>query len=192
MRLAMFFAGCFLLAACDAEGDKAAAASHGQGQAKPATPVSEAAPSQGVPAAPAPVPAALPGDDGKLRRKYGLADMKYNPCVKVQGATLQGRGCPATIVVFGPYSNVPANSEIEFVFEVQATSAVEVYSDMFAQVGKRALGSLVPQKLAPNEKRRFGYRVNMAAADTAVEARVWVHGTGPSDFEVSNLSMTVK
>jgi hypothetical protein len=188
MSFRLLLSGVLVLASCDAEGDKAAAASHGQTPPKPVA-SADIVPPPVTTAAPVPPPAE---DDAKLRRKYGLADMKYNPCVKVEGGNLQGRACPATIVVFGPYASVPAKSEIEFAFDLQATSNVEVYSDMFAQVGKRALGSLVPQKIAANEKRRFGYRVNMDTADTAVEARIWVHGTGPADFDVSNLSLTVK
>jgi hypothetical protein len=191
MRFRLLLTGFFLLTACDAEGDKAALPSHGPAPATP--PAAPAEPAAPPPAsASGPASTVSPEDEDKLRRKYGAADMKFNACVKLQGGTLLGRGCPATIVVFGPYTNVPANSEIEFVFEIQATSPVEVYSDMFAQVGKRPLGSLVPQKIAANEKRRFGYRVNMAAADTAVESRIWVHGTGPADFDITNLSLTVK
>jgi hypothetical protein len=118
--------------------------------------------------------------------------MKYNPCVKVEGKTIQGRGCPATILVYGPYVDVPANSEIELSFEVQGPTRLGVYSDMSAQVGKRPLGALVPQQIPAGEKRKLGYRINMATADVTVEARIWLHALGPVDFDITNLSLIVK
>jgi len=187
MRVGSILVALSLLSACDAEGDKAAAASHGQ-EKKPAP----ATPAAAAPAASSDAQPVTAADDAKLRRKYGPAEMKYNGCAKRQENTIVGRGCPSTIVVYGPYVAVPANSEIDFSFEIQATSAVNVYSDMFAQVGKRALGALNTQAIPANEKRKLGYRINNKDADTALEARVWVHGTGPTDFEITNLSVTVR
>lgn len=143
---------------------------------------------------PTPTPSASlsAADNAKLRRRYGPADMKYNPCVKVVGTTIQGRRCPATILIYGPYAAVPANSALEFSFVLEGPTMLGVYSDMSAQAGARSLGALLPETLAAGEKRRLGYRINMATADVAVEARIWLHATGPVDFDITNLSLVVR
>ena len=82
-----------LPAGCDADADRVAPAAHRTDDpgAQPA------APAQSTEAAPAAAtPGLSPGEDAKLRRKYGPADMKYNACVKVLGTTIEGRNCPAT------------------------------------------------------------------------------------------------
>jgi hypothetical protein len=190
MRSALLV-GFAVLGGCDTEGDKPALASHGkEAKSVPVAAVPASASSAaGNSAEPVPLP---PEEDAKLRRKYGAADMKYNECIKRVDATLQGRGCPSAIMVFGPYVNVPGNSEIEFSFEIRSPTGVDVYSDMGSQVGKRALGAIATQTLAANEKRRIGYKINMASPDTAVETRVWVHGAGPVDFDITNLNVTVR
>jgi hypothetical protein len=180
-----------VLGGCDTEGDKAPLV----GQVKEAKPVASvtAAPASSATPAGSVAPVALsPGEDAKMRRKYGPADMKYDQCIKRVDATLQGRACPSAIMVFGPYVNVPGNSEVEFSFEIQSPTGVDVYSDMGSQVGKRALGAISTQTLAANEKRRIGYKINMAQPDTAVETRIWVHGAGPVDFDITNLNVTVR
>src|SRR5262245_42312418 len=106
------------LGGCDTEGDKAAAASHGRDAKAAVLPASATAPG---PAPSEGAQRAAPAvDDTKLRRQYGPIDMRTHQCVKRQDATLQGRGCPAAIVVFGPYVDVPENSEVEFSFELRS------------------------------------------------------------------------
>jgi hypothetical protein len=180
-----------VLGGCDTEGDKAAVANLGRDGGTAAPVVAPA--TEGGPSAEVAQPIALSAaDDAKLRRKYGSADMQHSPCIKRVGGTLQGRGCPAGIVVFGPYANVPGNAEVEFSMEIQSASAVQVHSDMGSQAGKRSLGAIAPQALVPNEKRKVGYRINLAQPDTAVETRVWLHGAGPIDFDITNLTVEVR
>jgi hypothetical protein len=177
-----------LLGGCDTEGDKAAAASHGTDVREQAAASARPA----VPSASSVVQALSPEEDAKLRRKFALAELKYNPCIKLKDDVVQGRGCPSAIAVFGPYANVPGNSELELTFDIQSPTTIDVYSDMGSEGGKRELAALINQTLAPKEKRHFGYKVNMAQPDTAVEARIWVHGAGPVDFDITNLSVTVR
>jgi hypothetical protein len=187
-----FFLAIAVLGGCDTEGDKAAFASHGK-DAKPATPgVTAAAPAAATGSVQPASVTLSPAEDKALRRQYGPADMKYNPCVKRKDATLQGRGCSSGIILFGPYVNVPANSEVELTLDIQSPSAIGIHSDMGSQVGKRALGAIAPQPIAANEKRRIGYKINMAQPDAAVETRVWLQTDSPVDFEITNLLVTVR
>jgi hypothetical protein len=177
------------LSGCDTEGDKVALANLGDG----GTAVAAVEPIASGAVSSVSRPAAISADENaKLRRKYDHADMKYNPCVKREETTVKGRGCSSGIMVFGPYVNVPGDSEVELTMDIQSPSAINVHSDMGSQVGKRSLGGISPQTLAPNEKRRIGYKINMAQADTAVETRIWVHGTGPVDFDITNLIVQVR
>jgi hypothetical protein len=139
----------------------------------------------------APRPSAEP-DDGGVARVYGSADMKFKPCVSRVGSTLVGRDCLASILVYGPYVDVPARSRITFSFDVQGPTMLGVFSDMTARVATKPLGSLTPLRIPAGEKRHIEYGVKVEEAETTVEARIWLHGRGPVDFNITNLTMSVR
>lgn len=136
--------------------------------------------------------AALDQDDPELRRGYGVVDMRYEPCVTAQDdQALRGEGCPSGFLIYGPYVNVPAKSEVEVTFDVQPTQRVEIYADIVSQMGKHALAGLNAQVIEPGVTHRLGYRVHISRADRFVESRIGVRSPSPVGFSISNYTMTV-
>lgn len=125
-------------------------------------------------------------------RRYRAADMQFKPCVKRVGNTFVGRDCLATVLVYGPYADVPSGSRVTVGFDVQGPTLLGVYSDLTAQIGSQRLGSLWPVRVPRGEKGHVEYSVYVEEAATAVEARIWLHGRGPVDFEITNLSVRVR
>lgn len=137
--------------------------------------------------------ATLQQDDPELRRGYGVVDMRYEPCITAQGdQALRGDGCASGFLVYGPYVNVPAKSEIEVTFDVQPSQRVEIYADIVSQMGKLALAGLNPQVLEPGTTHRLGYRVHIAQADQFVESRIGLRAAAPVGFSITNYTMTVR
>jgi hypothetical protein len=150
--------------------------------------------SQGRSDAPRPSARAAVGAPSEMDAglRYGPADMKYKPCIRRVGDTLVGRDCMAEILVYGPYADVPARSKVTLGFDVQGPGMLGVYSDMTARVGTKVLGSLTPLRVPRGEKRHVEYSVQVEQPETAVEARIWLHGRGPVDFDITNLSVSVR
>ncbi|HTV17154.1 MAG TPA: hypothetical protein VMG12_00745 [Polyangiaceae bacterium] len=137
--------------------------------------------------------AALQTEDAELRRGYGVVDMRYEPCVIARGdQALQGEGCASGFLIYGPYVNVPAKSEVEITFDIQPTQRVEVYADIVSQMGKQALAGLNPQTIEAGVNQRLGYRVHIAKADQFVESRIGMRAATPVQFSITNYTMTVR
>lgn len=137
--------------------------------------------------------AALQEEEPELRRGYGIVDMRFEPCVTAQGdQALRGEGCASGFVVYGPYVNVPAMSEIEVTFDVQPSQKVEVYADIVSQMGKQSLAGLNPQTIEAGATQRLGYRVHVADANQFVESRIGVRSPTPAGFSLSNYTMIVR
>jgi hypothetical protein len=137
--------------------------------------------------------AALQQDEPELRRGYGVVDMRYEPCVTAQGdQALRGEGCPSGFLIYGPYVNVPANSDVEVTFDVQPSQRVEVYADIVSQMAKQALAGLNPQVVDAGVTQRLGYRVHISNADQFVESRIGLRSATPVGFSISNYTMTVR
>jgi hypothetical protein len=161
-------------------------------------PVPKALDKQELPAAPADV--AGEGDKAEedpnpaeLRRGYGVVDMRFNPCVtRKNDYTFTGEGCPTAFVIFGPYVSVPASSEIDVSFEVQASSKIDVYADIVSQMGSQTLAGLNRTTIDAGLKQKLGYRVHVFNADTNVESRIGMAAEPRTTFEITNLTMTVR
>jgi hypothetical protein len=131
--------------------------------------------------------------DAELRRGYGVVDMRYDSCVTAQGDyALQGEGCASGFLIYGPYVNVPAKSEVEVIFNLQPSQSVEVYADIVSQMGRQALAGLSPQTLEAGVNRRLGYRVHISDADQFVESRIGLRSDTPVQFSISDYTMTVR
>jgi hypothetical protein len=136
-------------------------------------------------------PEAAASENPALRRAYGIGDMMLGTCAKRADSTIVGAKCGNGYVVFGPYVEVPANSEVRVTFELHALGKLEFSSDIVSNV-RQILGVLEAQSLAAGESRKLGYRIHLSEAAKALEARVWVSSEKPVDFEIKNLALTVQ
>jgi hypothetical protein len=132
-------------------------------------------------------------DDTKLRRGYGAIDMRLNPCVtRANDRALQGAGCRSGFVIFGPYVEVPSGSEIEVSFEIKASERVEVYADIVSRMATQSLAGLNRLAIEAGVNQKLGYRVHVFNADAQVESRIGLSAEPGANFEITNLTMTVR
>jgi hypothetical protein len=132
-------------------------------------------------------------NDAELRRGYGAVDMRFNPCItRVNEITLSGAGCASGIVVYGPYVAVPDETDIEVSFELKPSKRIEVYADIVTRMAAQTLAGLNRQVIEAGVKQKLGYRVHVFKADVQVESRIGVSGEPATDFEITNLTMTVR
>jgi hypothetical protein len=134
-------------------------------------------------------------DEGEpeLRRGYGVVDMRFDECVRAQGdQALRGDACSNGFLIYGPYVNVPANSELEVTFDVLSSQTIDVYADIVSQMGKQSLAGLNPQTIEAGAPRRLGYRVNIFKPDQFVESRIGFRSPTPIGFAITNYTMTVR
>jgi hypothetical protein len=133
------------------------------------------------------------GDETGLRRGYGVVDMRFNACVKRESDyAFSGKGCPPGFLIYGPYVPVPAASEIEVSFEVTASKPIAIYSDIVSRMGVQMLAGLSRQKIDANTPEKLGYRVYVFNADANVESRIGMDAEPGTDFQITNLTMTVR
>lgn len=133
------------------------------------------------------------GEDDDLRRGYGAVDMRFNACVtRTNDHTLRGEACPSGFVVYGPYVAVPAKSEIEVTFELKPTKRVEVYADIVTRMAAQTLAGLSRQTVEAGVNHKLGYRVHVFNADVQVESRIGMTAEPGTEFEITNLTMTVR
>ena len=107
-------------------------------------------------------------------------------------SVLRGEACPPGFVIYGPYVNIPANAEVDVIFDVTSTQDVEVYADLVSQMGKQGLAGLHPQVLKGGVGHKLGYRVNTFRPDLFVESRIGFRSSAPVEFVLSNYTMTVR
>ncbi len=155
-------------------------------------PTATASPSLSAAAAATPR-SVLTGDPALLRRGYGAVDMRFGDCVtrNVDGSLI-GQACDPGTVVFGPYVEVPAESEVEISFEIKSEVAGEVYADLVSRMGQRLLAAIDPQPIAAGEERKLGYRVRLSVNESAVESRVGLRAPGKVGFLVKNYTVIVR
>lgn len=181
----MFVAGSTLLVACEqsAEGSRASPSA----AVAPAAQAAENATTAALVSASATATADAP------RRGYGPVDVKLSPCASLEADNLiVGRSCASSIVVFGPYVGVPANSEVDVSFEVEATNRLAVVSDIVSDSAKRFHGALLEQWVEAGGKQRFGYRVHFFQGTPSLETRIFVRAGGPVDFKIRDLLINVR
>jgi hypothetical protein len=131
--------------------------------------------------------------DADLRRGYGTVDMRFNACVsRPNDYTFEGEGCQAGVLVFGPYVQVPADSEIEVSFELKPSKTVEVFADIVSQMGIQTLAGLSRTRVEAGETQKLGYRVHVFNADTNVESRIGIALEPGAPFQITNFLMVVR
>lgn len=135
----------------------------------------------------------LEPDDAELRRGYGVVDMRSNACVtRKDEKTFVGSACPPGFVIYGPYVAVPANADIEVAFDIKSNKRVEIYADIVSRMGTQTLAGLNRQTVEPGVDQKLGYRVHIFNADTNVESRIGMNADPGTEFEIANLTMTVR
>lgn len=136
---------------------------------------------------------ALLNDETELRRGYGIVDMRFEPCVAALGSqALNAAGCGSGFLIYGPYVNVPAKSDIEITFDIRPEQTLELYADVASQMGQRVLAGMNPQTVEAGTTRRLGYHVHVSTSDQYVESRLGIRSATPAGFSITNYTMTVR
>jgi hypothetical protein len=117
-------------------------------------------------------------------------------CVKREGKrSLKATNCKAGFVVFGPYTAVTEGSEVEVSFEVQATTAVTIATDMVSEMGTQFHAGINEQQIDAGTTRRLGYRVRMPKKASAFESRVFVKldgGQQSASFQINDFALILR
>jgi hypothetical protein len=127
------------------------------------------------------------------RRAYGSADVRLNACVsKIADHSLKGTGCGTGFVVYGPYVTVPAGSELELQFEIQAETKLWFATDLVSEMSAKFHAGINEQAMEEGERRSVGFRVSVPNGATALESRVYVRTDQPAGFSISDFALTVR
>ena len=127
-----------------------------------------------------------------VRRGYGPVDMKLSPCMSMENDhTIVGKGCSTSIVVFGPYVGVPADSDVDISFEVETRAKAAFVSDVVSHSAQQFHGSLLEQWVDAGQKRLFGYRVHVFKPVASLESRIFIRADTPADFKIRDLVVNV-
>jgi hypothetical protein len=131
-------------------------------------------------------------DEASLRRSYGVTDMKTHPCVTAQeDGAIVGKQCPSALVVFGPYVTVPANSDVQLRFDIEASTKVTIMSDVLSDGAKRFHGALDDEAIQPQQSRTVSYKIRVFDGVSALESRIGLRADAPVDFKITNLKLTI-
>lgn len=136
----------------------------------------------------------LPGaeaSDNMLRKLYRAEDFSLAPCVRRRSSDIVGTRCPAGFSVYGPYAEAPANSDVEFVLEIQPSTAATVVIDLVSEVGEVFHAGTPPVLLQAGERRWLGLRVHLFSRAHKLEARVAARGDVPVDYVIRGLALDV-
>jgi hypothetical protein len=132
-------------------------------------------------------------EDSALRRAYSADDMKIHSCIaRGDDGRITGKSCPSAFVVFGPYITVPASSDVQLRFDIEARDTLILTSDVISNGAKQFHGALDEQLLASGQRRTVGYRIHLFDATRSLETRVAVRADEPIDFEITNLEVKVQ
>lgn len=148
-----------------------------------------------TPGSPNPEPSGdeLASEGVELRRGYGVVDMRSNACVtRKNERTFAGGECPPGFVIYGPYVAVPADAEVEVAFNVRSNKQLELYADIVSRMGTQTLAGLNRQRIEPGPSQKLGYRVHIFSPETNVESRIGVKVEPGTEFEIADLTMTVR
>lgn len=139
------------------------------------------------------VAAASAKPDTAPRRVYGPGDFALDKCAKRAGGDIVGAACGGGFTVFGPYVEAPANSDVEFVLEVEPSSDATVVADVVSDVGSVFHAATPPVLVKKGERRWTGVRVHLFSHATKLEARVAVNADGkPVDYKIRGLALNVR
>lgn len=137
-----------------------------------------------------PSPAA---EDLALRRSYYATDMKVHACVtRRDDGHIIGKNCPPAFVLFGPYVTVPANSDVQLRFDIEARSKLSLTSDMISNGAKQFHGALDEQLFDVSDRRSVSYRIRVFEATRSLETRIGIRADAPVDFEITNLEVNIQ
>lgn len=132
-------------------------------------------------------------DDGALRRSYGSDIMKVHSCVSVtEDGVMTGKGCPSTLVVFGPYIAAPGSANVRFRFDIESEGQLSVMSDVLSDGAKRFHGAVEEQQVRPNEKVTVQYRLRLFEPARALETRVGIRASAPANFTISKVTLSIE
>jgi len=132
-------------------------------------------------------------DNPELRRSYSSKEMKLHTCAKLNDdGSVTGKGCPSSLVVFGPYVSVPGRSEVQLRFDIESPRELQLTSDMISDSAKQFHGALDELLLSAHAKRSVSYRLHVFETARTLEARIGLRAQGPIDFTITNLSLNIR
>jgi hypothetical protein len=127
-----------------------------------------------------------------LRKAYGLAEMKFNDCTKLNAeGALVGEDCTTGCILFGPYAAVPKNSDLRMAFDIESQGPLVVASDIVSDTGSKNYGTLEGQGIQPKSTRHIEYKVHFDETNAGIEARLWITADSPTDFKITNYNLEV-
>jgi len=180
---------CLLVAlvGCDPPNDKPAPPP----AAKTVAPAPAAEPAP-TPTASASAPAPPSSADQALKRTYGPKELKLMPCATLESPeVIRAMNCQTGFVVYGPYATVPAGSKIELSFEVEASTTLNIESELVSEMGKYFYGALPAQAVEKGTRRSFALRVPITSRVAGLEARVIVSADTPVSFKIHRMNVKV-
>jgi hypothetical protein len=192
MRLGPAFLAGVIGLACDSSRVK-----KDEGSLEPVTKPESSAPAAPTAPAAAPVvsaPSASASANPKAGAKtaYDARAMKLKPCMTLgKDGVLTGRNCPSGFIVYGPYAAVPADTLVEFSFEIEADDELSIYSELVSEKGKNVYLAQPDQKIPAGTRRRFAVRLHVFPQVTGFESRLVVRAPSPVNFKVHSLSLVV-
>jgi hypothetical protein len=137
-------------------------------------------------------PSNAPADDPALHRTYGAADMKLAPCAALlEDGSIEGKNCENGIVLYGPYANIPANTNVKVSFDIQPTSAASVACDVVSQVGSRFHAATDDAQIEAGKTKHVGFTIRIFEGTVGFENRIWVRTTGKTGFKITNMALQV-
>ena len=143
------------------------------------TPKRSALPTESATAAEisAPKPSASVREEvpANLKRKFGLSDLRFSPCVHaVDGGPLIAENCGSGAILFGPYARVPKDATVVVNFTVEGVAgSTELLGDVVSGGGSRLHVWVGRRTLQAGAKEviEFGTLIGNSAKD--FETRLW-------------------
>lgn len=100
--------------------------------------------------------------------------------------------CGGGITVFGPYVEAPADSEVDFVFEIQPSADATIAADVVSDIGTIFHAGTPLLLVHASERRWAGVRVHLASHTSKLEARISVNAGKPVNYVIRGLSLDVR
>jgi hypothetical protein len=123
-------------------------------------------------------------------RALGAADLKLDACAILRpNGNVHVPGCRGPFVAFGPYLSLPAGSEVQVSFEVDAESDVTLYAEVVSDAGRSKHGALLPELVSEGEQQGFSFRVRLERATESLETRIVLDGERAASFELRELTV---
>ena len=90
------------------------------------------------------------------------------------------------------YVAVPAGSDLELQFELQADSKLSFATDLVSEMGAKFHAGVSEQTVEAGSRRTVGFRVSVPNGATALESRIHVRADQKAGLTINDFSLTVR